>query len=121
MDSYQWPTQINRYSQKFFGLDVITFIAGAACATVALMITISAFPGGLGGIVFAAFNAVFFGVLAILSVQKFERYGTTLPFYLFRRLTYREYVYTPPMITSGDMTGDVDVMDWNGQIEGVIQ
>jgi hypothetical protein len=120
---HMWPPNIHRYEQKFLGVPVISFMGGGFMAVLTFVIFSQAVGGG-AGMILGVLGAVIVMGLSMLSMSKLAAFhDMILPRYLMIRWQARRD-NTPlqlALIVSTDSHEQIEIMNWEGEIEGVVE
>ena len=119
---HPWPPGIHRYEQKFFGIPVISFMAGGFVGVLGFVIVSQAL-GGMAGMILGVLAAVLFFGMALLCTTKLSAfYGYVLPVYLLKRWQAAR-VNQPlqlPLIVSAEQGAQVEILNFDGEQQGVV-
>lgn len=121
--SHPWPPNIHRYEQTYFGVPVNAFMVGGVIGILAFVV-ISQWMTGFSGMALGALAGLLVFAVAILF---------TTPLSLFHHMLLPVYLLTRwraargsrrmqlPLIVSSDTRSSVEILDWDGKQQGVIE
>ena len=119
---HPWPPGIHRYEQKFFGIPVISFMAGGFVGVLGFVIASQAI-GGVGGMILGALTALLFFGMALLCTTKLAAfYGYVLPIYLLKRWQAARDTQPLqlPLIVSAEQGAQVEILNFDGEQQSLI-
>ena len=119
---HPWPPGIHRYEQTFFGIPVISFMAGGFVGVLGFVV-VSQGIGGLVGMVVGVLAALFFFGGALLLTTKLSAfYGMALPVYLWKRwqAARSDQTMQLPLIVAAESGEQVEILNFDGEQQGVI-
>lgn len=119
---HPWPPSIHHYEQTFFGIPVISFMAGGFVGVLGFVIVSQAL-GGLVGLVLGVLAALLSFGLALLATTKLTVfYGLALPLYLLRRwqAARSDQTLQLPLIVAAERGEQVELLNFDGEQQGVI-
>lgn len=119
---YQWPPNIQSYEQKYFGIGAISFMLGGMAGIFGFAATSFAITS-LAGLLFGAVVGITLFAAAIFATTPLDIfYGYTLPTYLWNRLRSRNDTHLRlPLIVSSQLDGEIQIENWQGELEGVLE
>ena len=121
---HQWPPNIHRYEQKFFGVPVMSFMGGGMAGIGTFVVFSQAVFSGITGMIVGAIMAlVAFGGTMLCMTPLAMFHHRALPVYLMRRWQAgkdREPIRLD-LIVSTKNDGEVEIFNWEDESQGVLQ
>ena len=119
---YQWPPNIQAYEQKHFGIGAVSFMIGGMAGIFGFA-AISFAVSSLAGLVMGAvIGIILFATAILITTPLGVFYGYTLPVYIWNRLRDRNDTHLRlPLIVSSHIDGEIQIENWQGDVEGVLE
>ena len=121
---HPWPPNIHRYEQKFFGIPVMSFMGGGMAGVGAFVVFSQAIFSGVTGMIVGAIMAlVSFGLVILCMTPLAMFHNRALPMYLARRWQARQKKepLQLALIVATDSQDEIEIVNWDGETEGVLQ
>lgn len=120
---HMWPPNIHRYEQKFLGVPVMSFMGGGFAAVLTFVI-LSQTVGGGAGMILGVLGALLVMGIAMLSMSKLAVFhDMILPKYLITRWQARRdrRPLQLALIISTEAKEQIELLNWEGELEGVVE
>jgi len=122
--AHQWPPNIHRYEQKFFGVPVMSFMGGGMAGIGAFVVFSQAVFSGITGLIAGAIMALIaFGMTMLCLTPLAMFHNKALPIYLMRRWQagQNRQPIQLDLIVSTQNNGEVEILNWDDESQGVLQ
>ena len=121
--SHPWPPNIHRYEQTFFGIPVNAFMVAGVLGIMSFVVVSQGLAGFVGLLVGALLGSIVFGLVVLITTPFASFHHLVLPQYLLQRLhaARHQTLLQLPLIVSSDNQSAVELLDWAGQQQGVLE
>lgn len=121
--SHPWPPNIHRYEQKYLGIPVNAFMIGGVIGILAFVVISQGLAGFVGMIAGALMGIAAFIAAVLLTTPLTIFHHMRLPVYLLTRwqATRSQTTLRLPLIVSSDSSDSIEIYDWEGQQQGVLE